>query len=135
MLCFVFILLYAAFPFSISFSLIYKKTNSQSRIFCDMLEDLLASCPDHERHKNHIEHIAIKRWIPIYKRQDWSDPKLPVLFKRIMKDVLTFEKNHLTSESGKAKLISLQFTRFAVKPEVWKQIQFAHIEFFPAMQW
>jgi hypothetical protein len=106
---------------------------SNSKLFCDMVENLLQSCPSNELHKNHTEHIAVKRWVPIYKRQDWSDSKLPSLYKRIMHDILTFEKSH--SSNSFAYNISLQFTKFCVKPEIWKQIQFAHISFFPKMKW
>ncbi|KAI7906419.1 uncharacterized protein BX663DRAFT_496350 [Cokeromyces recurvatus] len=105
-----------------------------SRLFCDLMETMLNNCPKAEKHKNHPEHISIKRWIPIYKRQDCSDNKLLVLYKHIMKDVLEFEKNHNSrSNQNYAYNISLQFINFCVKPEIWKQIQFAHIKFFPDM--
>lgn len=100
-----------------------------------MVDSMLQACPLNELHKNHTEHIAVKRWIPIYKRQDWNDSKLPILYKRIMHDILAFEKSHLPYASSLAWDISLQFTKFCVKPEIWKQIQFAHISFFPKMQW
>jgi hypothetical protein len=101
-----------------------------------MVETMLQSCPSSDHHKNHTEHIAVKRWVPIYKRQDWSDSKLPSLYKRIMHDILAFEKSHVPrASSNLAYDISLQFTKFCVKPEIWKQIQFAHISFFPKMKW
>lgn len=97
---------------------------------------MLHSCPEGESHKNHTDHITIKRWIPIYKRQDWSDSKLLSLYKHIMNDVLQFEKTHTTIIiKNYAYNISLQFLNLYVKPEVWKQIQFAHISFFPNMNW
>ncbi|RCI05330.1 hypothetical protein CU098_005068 [Rhizopus stolonifer] len=116
----------------------YNCNNSSSypfRLFCDIMEDMLHSCSDGEVHKNHTEHIAVKRWIPIYKRQDWSDSNLTTLYKRMMKDILTFEKNHILNNQqyNFAYNISLQFTSVCSRPEVWKQIQFAHISFFPQM--
>lgn len=101
-----------------------------------MMENMLHSCIDGETHKNHREHIAIKRWIPIYKRQDLSDSMLPTFYKNIMNDVLLFEKRHIRNKDQKfAYNISLQFLNLRIKPEVWKQIQFAHISFFPNMNW
>lgn len=97
---------------------------------------MLRSCKEGESHKNHKEHIAVKRWIPIYKRQDLSDSMLPNLYKDIMNDVLQFEKTHIiNSNQHFAHNISLQFLKLYVKPEVWKQIQFDHIRFFPNMNW
>jgi hypothetical protein len=105
-----------------------------TRLFCDMMETMLHACPEGDQHKNHSEHIAVKRWIPIYKRQDWSDPtKLLALYKTIMQDVVTFEKNH--SKKGYAYKLSLIFMDLCVRPEIWKQIQFAHINLFPNQNW
>ncbi|KAI9487483.1 MAG: hypothetical protein EXX96DRAFT_475582 [Benjaminiella poitrasii] len=106
-----------------------------SRLFCDLMETMLNACPKGEEHKNHPDHISIKRWIPVYKRQDWSDSnKLPSLYKHIMSDVLEFEKKHGSrNKQNFSYNISLQFINFCVKPEIWKQIQFAHISFFPNM--
>ncbi|KAI8340378.1 hypothetical protein EDC96DRAFT_611180 [Choanephora cucurbitarum] len=105
------------------------------RMFCDIVEEMLRSCTDRDIHNNHTEHIAVKRWILIYKRQDWTDSNLITLYKRMMKDILAFEENHISKHTKHnfAYKISLQFTSFSSKPEVWKQIQFAHISLFPQM--
>ncbi|CAO0791867.1 unnamed protein product [Mucor circinelloides] len=106
-----------------------------SRFFCDIMESMLFSCFQGESHKNHTDHIAVKRWITIYKRQDWSDSKLLNLYKNIMQDVLIFEKHHINHAKKRfAHNISQEFiNNFFVKPEVWKQLQFAHISNFPQM--
>lgn len=108
-----------------------------SRFFCDIMESMLFSCFQGESHKNHTDHIAVKRWITIYKRQDWSDSKLLNLYKNIMQDVLIFEKHHINHAKKRfAHNISQEFiNNFFVKPEVWKQLQFAHISNFPQMNW
>lgn len=102
-----------------------------------MMENMLQSCPKGESHKNHIEHIAVKRWIPIMKRQDWSDTtKLPSLYKRVMNDITTFQENHKpTNETFAYKISNLYMNLCCVKPEIWKQIQFLHIGYFPNMKW
>ncbi|CAO0791866.1 unnamed protein product [Mucor circinelloides] len=99
------------------------------------MESMLFSCFQGESHKNHTDHIAVKRWITIYKRQDWSDSKLLNLYKNIMQDVLIFEKHHINHAKKRfAHNISQEFiNNFFVKPEVWKQLQFAHISNFPQM--
>jgi hypothetical protein len=101
------------------------------------METMLHSCPQDELHKKHTEHIAIRRWIPVHKRQDWSDTaKLPGLYKEVMKDITTFEKSHTIPGSGFAYRLSDLFMNLCcVKPEIWKQIQFLHIGFFPNMKW
>lgn len=96
---------------------------------------MLDNCSKDELHKCHTEHIAVKRWISVYKREDWSVADLPVLYKKIMKDVTTFEREHTKSNNQFGKQISLQFMTLCVKPEIWKEVQFAHINFFPDMQW
>lgn len=97
---------------------------------------MLHACPKGERHKNHTEHIAVKRWITIYKRQDWSDSKLlSLLYKRIMQDVLVFEKNHHQKKDRFALQISLAYMDLCENPDIWKQVQFAHIALFPDMKW
>lgn len=77
--------------------------------------------------------ITVKRWITIYKRQDWSDSKLLGLYKRIMQDVTTFEQNHI--QERYAYQISLSYMNLCENPEIWKQVQFAHIALFPDMKW
>lgn len=112
--------------------------SSSSRLFCDIMESMLFSCYHGESHKNHADHIAVKRWITIYKRQDWSDTsKLLTLYKSIMQDVLTFEKYHIKQTTKRfAHNISHEFiNNFCVKPDVWKSLQFAHISNFPQMSW
>ncbi|KAF1802135.1 hypothetical protein V8B55DRAFT_1584525 [Mucor lusitanicus] len=109
---------------------------NSSRLFCDIMESMLFSCYHGESHKNHADHIAVKRWITIYKRQDWSDTsKLLTLYKSIMQDVLTFEKHHIKQTTKRfAHNISHEFiNNFCVKPDVWKSLQFAHISNFPQM--
>lgn len=107
------------------------------RIICDMIEGMLHSCPEGQSHKTHANHISIKQWISIYKKQDWYDSKLPSLYRRTMSDVIQFEKSHIRANSRQqyAYNISLQFLNLHVRPEVWKQIQFTHISFFPNMSW
>lgn len=102
------------------------------------MEKLLQDCPEGD-HKNHTEHIAVKRWIPVYKRHDWSDSDLLEIYKRILSDVATFERSHspktTSNTENYAKQISIHFLNLCTKPEIWKQIQFAHINFFPNMTW
>ncbi|GAN07777.1 conserved hypothetical protein [Mucor ambiguus] len=119
---------------------VYNANQSQlmqpnSRLFCNIMESMLFSCYYGESHKNHTDHIAVKRWITIYKRQDWSDSKLLTLYKSIMQDVLTFEKHHINYTAKRfAHNISQEFiNNFCVKPDVWKSLQFAHISNFPRM--
>ncbi|CEP11255.1 hypothetical protein [Parasitella parasitica] len=112
-----------------------KNQLMQPKVFCDIMESMLYSCHKGESHKNHSDHIAVKRWITIYKRQDWSDSRLLNLYKNIMRDVLTFEEAHIIQQPKKfAHNISQEFiNNFYLKPEVWKQLQFAHISNFPQM--
>lgn len=113
---------------------IIPSTFLQKKIFCDLIKQMLDNCSKDELHKCHTEHIAVKRWISVYKREDWSVADLPVLYKKIMKDVTTFEREHTKSNNQFGKQISLQFMTLCVKPEIWKEVQFAHINFFPDMQ-
>lgn len=95
---------------------------------------MLQTCEEGEQHKNHSEHIAVKRWLSINKRQDWSDTKLPILYKQIMGNVVTFESNHAKFPRF-SRQISIEYLNLCENPEIWKQLQFAHIRLFRDMKW
>ncbi|KAI8976799.1 hypothetical protein BDB01DRAFT_307712 [Pilobolus umbonatus] len=110
-----------------------------TRSISDLLDRMIYQCPDQEEHKDHTEHIAIKRWIPIYKRQHISDSQLLSFYQRMMDDILLFESNHTMhtiytiNTYRYSYMISTQFLNMCVKPDIWKQLQFAHISYFPKM--
>ncbi|GAA5796841.1 hypothetical protein HPULCUR_002219 [Helicostylum pulchrum] len=106
---------------------------NNSKVFCDLMENMLQTCEEGEEHKNHTEHISVKRWLSINKRQDWSDTKLPTHYKQIMNNVITFESKHAKFPRF-AYQISIEYLNLCENPEIWKQLQFAHIRLFRDMK-
>jgi hypothetical protein len=104
-------------------------------LFCNIINHAIESCKQ-EDHSCQKYHIALKRWITVYKRQAW-DGKMDILdfYHQIMNDASAFSRNHSNHGDDTAYQVSLQFTRLLTAPEMWKKLQFVHIKNFPTMQW
>lgn len=108
---------------------------------CDILTTMISSCPKQDRHMNDKDHAAIYGWIQLFQ-QDMTETMLASVYKPMMKDLFKFEKHHITHYSSSTQYqhhysyqISLLFLKSALRPDIWKQFQFAHISFFPSMNW
>ncbi|ORE10238.1 hypothetical protein BCV72DRAFT_30317 [Rhizopus microsporus var. microsporus] len=106
---------------------------------CDILTTMISSCPKQDRHMNDKDHAVIYDWIQLFQ-QDMTETMLASVYKPMMKDLFKFEKHHITHYSSSKQYqhhysyqISLLFLKSALRPEIWKQFQFAHISFFPSM--
>ncbi|KAI8971934.1 hypothetical protein BDF20DRAFT_887338 [Mycotypha africana] len=114
-----------------------NKTNSTttqtSRSVCERMQSLISSCPMSVLHEKHIDHIIVKKWISIFGRFDWTEAKLPTMHKELVTDLLRFQNNHPAVDNKWAHEISLKVLELNSKSDIWKELQFNHIAFFPDM--
>jgi predicted SprT family Zn-dependent metalloprotease len=103
---------------------------------------MLSSCPKQEQHIADKDHKAIYDWIGLFSEQKINETKLMRVHKQLIKDIFQFERCHITHYSTSKKYqhhysyqISLLLLKAATHPDVWKQLQFNHISFFPNMNW
>lgn len=73
----------------------------------------------------------------IFDRQEWTSHSLPAVYERTMDAVLTFLRHLKVSDVDltAAKNISKSILLLDMKPDTWKKLQFAHISYFPVIDW
>ncbi|KAF7726679.1 hypothetical protein EC973_008553 [Apophysomyces ossiformis] len=102
----------------------------------DMMSKLILSCPLGEYHSNDPTHTTIQRMIKIFSRQQWRNSTLVDTYQRTMKALISFVETHTGAVSLQSVFeISHQILQLDMKPETWKRLQFAHISFFPSVDW
>ncbi|KAI9266113.1 hypothetical protein BY458DRAFT_512691 [Sporodiniella umbellata] len=103
---------------------------------CAFLNTVVSSCSKQEKHVDNNDHTNIYEWIKAF-RQGYSEIKSVETYKQLIKDIFQFEKSHASEYSTirhqYSHQLSLLYLKTISDPEVWKQLQFMHIGFFPNM--